>query len=650
MKTPALIERSDLLFRLLREAGLEHWRGFAVAFALMAVIAAMTGLTAWMMRSVVNGLFVEGRGDLVLPIAGAVALIFTVKGAASYANSVILKRICNAIVARLQRRIFDHALAQPVDFFDHYPVSVMITRLSQNARAAGDAVTLVVTRLGRDLLSVIALGIVMIAQNPTLALVALLGLPPAIWGLNILVRRIKEIARAEFEGYSRIVATVQETGKGLRIVKAFGLERRMHGQMRTAVEGVKDKADAIATVSAAPIPLVETLAGLAIAAVILVAGSRISDGVQDPGAFFAFLTALLLAYEPAKRVAQINVMLHAQLVSVEMMFSLLDKPVHRAERPGAMPLPPGPGRIVFEDVRFRYRAPGKPKRRGAKPAPRPMPSAQAPVPGTATIAGTDSHATSAPNAPPPLPRRHPVALQGLSFVAEAGEVTALVGPSGAGKSTIFQLIERFHDPDAGRISIDGHDIADVTLASLRDRIAYVGQETFLFAGTVAENIALGRGQGAPGIDPAAIAAAARTANADRFIEALPDGYATQIGENGARLSGGQRLRLSIARAVLRDPEILLLDEPTSALDAETEAHVVEALERVMRGRTTLIVAHRLSSIRHARKIHVIDAGRVVQSGTHAALMASGGLYARLHALQFGDERRGEDPPGAAAAQ
>ncbi|MEO1275171.1 MAG: ATP-binding cassette domain-containing protein, partial [Pseudomonadota bacterium] len=593
---PTLEGRPALLIRLFREAGMEHWKGYAMAFGLMGVIAGTTGLSAWVMRDVINEIFVEGRGELVVPIAGAVAFIFIVKGVATYFNSVILNRIGNAIVAKLQMRLFDHVLGQRVDFFDRFPVGDVATRLSHNARAGREALNLVITRLGRDLLSVIVLGLVMVLQNPELSAIALLGAPPAIWGLNKLVKRIKKVAKAEFLGLAQIVTTVQETGGGLRVIKAFGLEGRMRGQMDDAVEGVRKRADAIATISAAPIPLMETVAGLAIAAVILYAGHRVTDGTQDPGAFFAFLTALLLAYDPARRVAQLNVVLHAHLVGVEIMYSMLDRPTRLREKPGAEPLPEGPGRIALEGVRFTYGDHGEvlpwpdpaAVLAGKSAVPDPTPEAApntaretAPAPSAGTAppkphpkahsephsgpeAGPEADPDDAvlPEARAPLLTDGPPALAGLDLVAEAGQVTALVGPSGAGKSTVFQLIERFYDPEEGRVAIDGHDIAGVTLDSLRARIAYVSQDAFLFDGTVAENIDLGRPKDAPPSERETIIAAARAANAHSFIEALAEGYDTPLGENGARLSGGQRQRLSIARAMLRSPQILLLDEPT----------------------------------------------------------------------------------------
>jgi len=584
-----LIDRRGLLMRLFFDNGMAHWRGYATALFFMMLVAGTTGLSAWIMRDVINEIFIDRRQDMIRLIALAVAVIFIVKGASTYIQTVILQRIGNQIVAEIQARMFNHILAQRIDFFDRFTIGELSTRMSHNAQAAREAINLVVTRLGRDLLSVIALVGVMLIQNPELSMIALVAAPPAIFVLGILIRRVKEIAKAAFLSLAKITTTVQETAQGIRVVKAFGLEDQQREVMFDAIDGVRQRADRIAVIQAAPIPLMETLAGLAIAAVILYAGWQVVDGRSDPGAFFSFLTALLLAYDPARRVAQLSVALHTQLVGVGLMYDLLDHAPKIAERENAKPLriAENGGGVAFEDVMFQYAAP-----KGGQ--------------------------------------KGPPALKGMSFVAEAGKVTALVGPSGAGKSTVFGLIERFYDPDEGRIAIDGQDLRDVTFASLREVVAHVGQEAFLFEGTVADNIRMGR----PGATDAEVVAAAKAANVDTFVNEMPKKYQTLVGENGARLSGGQRQRIAIARAMLREARILLLDEPTSALDAETEAHVQEALERLMKGRTTLVIAHRLATVRHADRIHVVDRGRVVQSGSHAELVAGGGLYARLHALQF----------------
>ncbi|TVQ54634.1 MAG: ABC transporter ATP-binding protein [Rhodobacteraceae bacterium] len=584
MTPGASAPRGRLLLRLLAENGRAHWRGYALALALMAVAAGATALSAWIMRDVINEIFVARRRDMVVLIAAGVAAIFTVKGAATYGQQRILSRIGNRIVADVQMRLFDHVQRQRVDFFDQYAFGDVATRIGNNARSARLAIDLVATSLGRDLLSVIALSLVMVVQNPKLSIIALLVAPPAVLGVGRLVRRVKKIARQEFQSLTEVLGTVKETAQGARVIRAFGLEGLMRARMAKAVDGVRRRADGVARLSAATGPLMDTLAGFAIAAVILIAGNQVIGGRSDAGSFFAFVTALLLAYDPAKRLAKLNVALQTHLVGVDLMYQLLDSPARIADAPGAKALPAARGEVRFEGVRFRY---------GDAPA-----------------------------------------LDGVDLTARAGEVTALVGPSGAGKSTVFALIERFYDPDAGRVTIDGVDIREVDAASLRAAIAYVGQDAFLFDVSVRDNIRMGRLDATD----AEIEAAARAANAHAFIAALPGGYDAPVGENGARLSGGQRQRIAIARAMLRGAPILLLDEATSALDAESEAAVAEALERLMAGRTTIAIAHRLATVRHAAAIHVLDHGQVVESGTHATLTAKGGLYARLAALQF------EGPP------
>jgi ATP-binding cassette subfamily B protein len=406
--------------------------------------------------------------------------------------------------------------------------------------------------------------------------------PPAVFVLGKLVRRVRKLARYEFASVARIVAVMNETVRGVRVVKAFGLEPRMRGDLSAAVRDVERRTVGIARLSALSSPLMETLGGIAIAGVILYAGTTVIERGGDAGAFFAFLTAFLMAYEPAKRLARLNVNLQSKLIGVRLLYELLDTPNTLNEAPNAKPLDLRDGRIVFEDVTFTY---------ADKPA-----------------------------------------LRGLSFSAEPGQVTALVGPSGAGKSTVFSLLVRFYDVAGGRVMIDGQDVREVTLASLRRNVALVGQDTFLFSGTIAQNIRDGR----PGATDEEVRAAARDANVLTFAEAMPQGLETEVGEGGARLSGGQRQRVAIARALMRDAPILLLDEATAALDAEAEAAVQEALERLMKGRTTLVIAHRLATVRKADRIVVMRDGAAVEVGDHSSLLAQGGLYARLHALQFAD--------------
>jgi ATP-binding cassette subfamily B protein len=355
----------------------------------------------------------------------------------------------------------------------------------------------------------------------------------------------------------------------------------MRKRMHRAVSDVERRANSIATLEAGTSPIMETLAGLAIALVIMLSGMLVVQGGQTPGSIMAFITALLLAYEPAKRLARVRVSLESGIVGVRMMYQLADRPLTLAEKPDARPIRPGPGEITFEDVSFGY-------------------------------------------------QKDQTVLEHFNLTFAPGRMTALVGPSGSGKSTVLNLIMRMYDPKSGRVLLDGQDIADATLASLRQKIAYVSQDTFLFSGTVMHNIRLGREDATD----EEVIAAAKAANAHDFIMALANGYETDVGENGTFLSGGQRQRISIARAMLRNAEILLLDEATSALDAESEALFRDALQQLTTGRTTIVIAHRLSTVHQADTIVVMEAGKVLESGSHRALLAQGGLYRKLYEYQL----------------
>ena len=556
---------------------------YALAFLCMALTAAATAASAWIMRDVVNGVFVERNAALVAPIAAAVVAIFAVKGAATYFQTVILQRIGAALVARVQKRIGDNILSQGMDFFDRSEMSDLTTRMTFTANAARTLLDTLITAVGRDLLTVLALIGVMVAQDPVMAFLALVVAPPAIIGVAALLKRMKKLAQREMASLARVVQALNEIARGARVVKAYRLEGRMRGELFAAIEDVERRVVGMARLNALSSPLMETLGGVSVALVILYAGHSVIDRGGDPGAFFSFMAAFLMAYEPAKRLARVRVKLQSNLVGVKLLYDLLDAPPSIADAPGAAALGPVKGEVRFEDVSFRYLD---------KPA-----------------------------------------LNGLSFIARAGETTALVGPSGAGKSTVFALLARFYDADAGHVRIDGRDVRETTLASLRGAMALVTQDAFLFSASIRENVMAAR----PEATEAEFLAAMRDANVAEFAEALPEGYDAQVGEGGGRLSGGQRQRVAIARAMLRDAPILLLDEATSALDAQSEARVQEALGRLMRGRTTLVIAHRLSTVRDAHRICVLDAGGLAESGSHAELLRAGGLYATLHALQFREE-------------
>ncbi len=570
----------QLIKRLFSENFRTYIPQYALAFVFMGMIAATTAASAWIMRDVVNQVFVDKDESMVYVIAAIVLVIFALKGASTYGQMVVLSRVGNSIIADLQRRMFDYMIRQDQGYFDKYSLAEIGVRIGQGVGATRATLDLIIVSLGRDVLTLIGLTAVMVFQNPLLSLFALLTMPPAVIGVAFLVRRVKQYVKRQVVSNSKIGATQQETVLGIRIVKAYGMEDAMRERMKVNVLDVQKQSNKIASLSARTSPLMDTLGGLAISLVIFYGGFSVIRLGQDPGALFSFITALLLAYDPARRLARLNVNLGRQVVGLRMMYELVDREPELKDAEDAADLKVTDGKIEFRDVVFSY--------------------------------------------------GESAALHGTKFTAEPGRMTALVGASGAGKSTVFALIERFYDPQSGEIAIDGQGIAGVTQKSLRNQIAYVSQDAFIFDMNIRDNIAIGR----PDATQEEIIAAAQAANAHEFIEKLPQGYNTRAGQGGNNLSGGQRQRIAIARAMLRDAPILLLDEATSALDAESETKIQSALETLTKDRTTLVIAHRLSTVRHAHQIHVMSEGRVVESGTHNELFEHDGIYRRLCELQF----------------
>jgi subfamily B ATP-binding cassette protein MsbA len=580
------VYQSDI-WRLLTENIHAQRKYYSIAIAAMVVVAFTTASVAWIMRYIVDAMTVPENRGIVMMVAAAVAGIFVVKGIATYVQVVSLARAGNRIVARQQVKLYDKLLRQGVSFFNLTESSDLLMRVTMSAQMARAIVDLIVTSFVRDLLTLIGLLIVMFWQQPLLSTVSVVVGPIAIIGVRMLLTKVRNIMQQEMASLAEIIKVIQETSTGIRIIKAFALEDRMAQRMASAVRDVEKRSNAIVKLEAITSPLMDTLSGFAIAAVVALSAVQIA-GVEGttPGQLMSFVTALLMAYEPAKRLTRMRITIEANMVGVRMMFGLLDQAETMAEAADAQPIGPGPGRVEFHDVSFDYGA-GRP------------------------------------------------IIQNLSIAFEAGKTTALVGPSGGGKSTILNLIMRLYDPKEGEVRIDGHDLRHVTFASLRDRISFVGQDTFLFSATVADNIRFGL----PGATDEDVIAACKAANAHEFIETLAHGYQTQVGENGAFLSGGQKQRLAIARAILRNAPILLLDEATSALDSGSEALVQEALQHLTKGRTTIVIAHRLSTVLGADKICVIEGGRLAEEGSATALLARNGLFRSLHDQQFGPQDR-----------
>jgi subfamily B ATP-binding cassette protein MsbA len=575
---------AELVKRLLRDYVRPYVGRIVLALLFMAVMAGATALSAWLMKPVVNEIFIGRERAMLWLVGGAVFATFAVKGIANYFQTALMSNVGLAIIADSQKRLYAHLVGMDLAFFYHHSTGRLISRFTNDINAMRVAVSNALTGFGKDLLSLVGLVIVMFLQDWQLAAISFFIFPVAILPIVRLGRRIRRVTADTQSELGLFTTLLEQTIQGIRVVKAYGMQKYEKDRIGGIIDRIFSLSYRSARIRAMSSPIMETLGGLAVAIVVVYGGHRVIEVETDAGAFFSFITALLLAYEPMKRLANLNASLQEGLAGAERLFSVLDIERQIVENSGAVYLPPSPGAIKLEDVHFSY------------------------------IEGTP-------------------ALGGIDLVIPAGKRVALVGPSGAGKSTIFNLILRFYDPTRGRVTVDGFDIRDVTLASLHRQIALVSQEITLFDDTVRANIAYGRA-GATGDE---IEVAAKAAAAHDFIVDLPQGYGTPVGELGLNLSGGQRQRLAIARAMLKDAPILLLDEATSALDTESEHQVQTALDQLMMGRTTLVIAHRLSTVIGADLIHVINDGVILESGRHDELLAAGGAYARLYALQFSDD-------------
>ena len=572
---------TGMLKRIIAENGRDHIRGYAIAITCLILVALSTAYIGYIVKSVIDSAFIARNIVDAWKICFSIFLVFVVRGFAGYFQSVILSKIGNNIIARYQRRLYSHLMTLSVGFFSEARSAQLAARISQNVSGIRDVMNLTITSTARDLLTFIALLCVMVFQDPVLSIAFVVIAPPLFFALRYISKRLRAATRDAIVLNSHVLGAMQETIQGVSIVKAFTMEEELERKINKLITAAEHRQNRIARLSERNGPLIETVAGFAIASLFAYAAYRsIYDNVS-PGVFFSFATSLLLAYDPARRLAKLQVQLERAVVNARMIYELLDMEPRQRDLPDAKPLNVTDARIEFRDVHFAY--------------------------------GDES------------------VLSGVNFTAEGGQTTALVGPSGAGKSTVINLIPRFYDPKSGSIFIDGQDIAHVTKQSLREQLAYVSQQPYLFEGTIRDNIRYGR----PNATDAEIEEAARLAYAHDFIEAQPMGYDTPVGENGVTLSGGQRQRLSIARALVRNAPILLLDEATSALDTESEAAVQKALEEAMSGRTVVVIAHRLSTVIRAEKIVVMQNGRVVEEGNHETLAtADNGLYARLNNLQL----------------
>ena len=568
-----------LLRRLWRDHLRRHPRRIAVALACTVAVAGLTALYPVVIQQSFD-LFSAGDARITWLAPPVIVALTCFKALAQYGQAVSVQGVVLRVIEQVQNDLFRALTRADLALVSRDAPARNAARFTADASAIREALTKAINGLA-DVLSVVGLVASMVWLDWQMSLIAALLYPLAVVPVLRLGRRIRRASGGMQERVGELAATLAESFAAARVVRAFRLEDAEEARAATAFARLRDSLLGIARTRASLDPMLEALGGVAVAAVLGVVGWRVAQGVGTVGQFTGFVAALLIAARPVRALGSLNAALQEGLAGLARVYAVVDSRPRIASPPGAPALPPGGGRIRFEDVAFSY---------------------------------DDTDAA---------------ALRGISFTAEPGHTVALVGPSGAGKSTALALLPRFHDPASGRVTLDGADLRHVSLDGLRDALAYVGQDAVIFDDTAASNIGCGR----PGATRAQVEDAARAAAAHDFLAALPAGYDTRLGPGGNRLSGGERQRVALARALLRDPRVLLLDEATSALDAGNEALVQEALARLRRGRTTLVVAHRLSTVRDADLIVVLEAGRVAEQGSHAALLAAGGPYARLVRMQ-----------------
>ena len=594
------------LYRRLLELVKPYWTKLAFAMVCMVFVSFLTAAQAFLVKPALDGVFLKTEQIpqsvkniiiqlhldglllkkgmemlLILPIV--IILLFLFKGIFEYGQAYLMNYVGLRIVADIREKLYNHLQILSLSFFTKTPTGILISRITNDVNLIQGSVSNAITGLLKDVFTVLGLITVVFYRDWKLGIIALLIFPLSIIPIKEFGKRLRKFSRKSQQRMGSITTFLHETIAGNRIVKAFNMEE--YEKRRFAEENNRFFKIVLKRVKirAFSHPLMELLGGIAVAIIIWVGGYRVIRGELTPGAFFSFMTALLMLYAPIRDLNKVNLEVQEGLAAAIRVFELLDTDPEIEDEEGAIPLPPVSEVVKFQNVSFKY--------------------------------------------------DEEIVLKDIALYVKVGEVIALVGMSGAGKTSLVNLLPRFYDVNKGQILIDGHDIRKVTIKSLRDQMALVTQQTILFNDTARNNIAYGSLK----CSDQEIIEAAKAANAHDFIQRLPQGYETIIGEQGVKLSGGERQRLSIARALLKNAPILILDEATSSLDSDSETEVQKALEELMRGRTVFVIAHRLSTIRNAHRIIVLSDGQIVEEGTHEELIALGGEYRRLYDLQFKDD-------------
>ena len=559
-----------------------YWGRLTVGMLLAIVVSIATGAAAWIVKPVLDDVFVSKDATILKILPIAFIIIYVVKGLARYGQSYIMRAVGQKIIMKIRNELYEHIQKMPLSFFHNTPSAILMSRITNDVTMLANVSSQVIADFFRQSFTLLLLSGLTFYREFRLAAIALIVLPfITIFIVNI-GKKLRELSRRNQEKIGDMNIILQETFTGNKIVKAFGMEQYENMRFKKENRKLYDISIKEAKRYEMVSPIMEVFAAIGTGIVIWYGGYQVIKGTTTPGTFFSFLTALIMIYEPIKKLSTMNSVIQQSMAAAERVFNMLDAEIGIVSKNDAIELKEFKNKIIFEDVWFQYNS------------------------------------------------DNGMVLKGINLEVKKGEIIALVGSSGAGKSTLVDMIPRFYDTTKGRIKIENYDIKDLTLASLRSHIGIVTQETILFNDTVKNNIAYGR------VDASReeIHSAAQSAYTHEFIMEMSEGYDTIIGERGVKLSGGQRQRISIARAILKNPSILILDEATSSLDTESERMVQQALENLMKDRTTLVIAHRLSTVLNADRIIVMDSGRIAETGRHDELIRLGGIYNKLYEMQF----------------